>query len=189
MTPIPKIQWVPCAHNSLIRSLTFYYESTAIPSVLLGRLYPNWNSLLLFTAWPGWISGLLRTCVGMRAFLAISETLLCSLIWRNVTGTTFLQSSVCEIYNPNLQKLKWRVRSGGSITYQRNMASFHSCALLSSPFTVDGAMESHYTIFCLQRIWQSSIGDIPSTATERASPDSYAFQHQISLRPLLRSCT
>ena len=41
ITPIPKIQSVPCAHNSLIRSLTLYYESTAIPSGLLDRLYPN----------------------------------------------------------------------------------------------------------------------------------------------------
>ena len=185
---ISKMQLVLFPHKSWIRRSPFYSESTAIPSGLLGKLYPTCKAFPLCMEQTGWIRGLLRTFVGVRAFLTKSATPSCSFMWWYVTRLSFLNSIACEIKNPTPNPLQWHGRSGGPMIYWRNMESLQSCVPSSFLFTVYGTTEIHSPVFCPRRRWQHYFGETSSASSERSSPASCDFRHRISAWTLVRSC-
>ena len=113
------------------------------------------------------------------ALLERSTTLSCSLLWREVMRSPFLQYRAWDMENQAHQHLQCWGKSRGSIWYTRNKAVIHSCAPSSVLLTVYGTTEIHSPVFYLQRIWKAYVtGRDPVVATSDL-PASCVFLHRI----------
>ena len=143
------MQYVPRSQRCRIRRSPFCSESIAVLGGFWGGFDLSSKAFPLRTAQLGLTRVSSRTWVGARGFLARSATPSCSLLLRDVTRMLLLQSRACLMLNTEPPPPQWRVRSVGSMPYQKNTASLHSWGERSVPFTVYAKMESHTPIFCL----------------------------------------